>query len=49
MQFKKVIGRKILNSRGNPAVEVDVILVKLKQIGVLTEALETVALAREHG
>ena len=57
-----IIGREILDSRGNPTVEVDVlledgiekgiansILVKVNQIGSLTETLAAVEMAHRAG
>jgi len=56
-----IIGREILDSRGNPTVEVDVvledgsvgransILIKVNQIGTLTETLSAVEMAYKAG
>jgi enolase len=49
MKIKKFIDREILDSRGNPTVEVDVIFVNINQIDALPETLEPVALARQRG
>ncbi len=48
MKIEKILAREILDSRGWPTVEASV-LIKLNQVGTLTETRETMELAREAG
>jgi len=66
LEIEKVIGREILDSRGNPTVEAEVyladgtkdksklgagnaILIKLNQIGSVSETLEAIKMAHKAG